>query len=183
MVIGINLEQGFLVFTLLQTCFESSMYIFVFIWTPYLQGMKETEQLPLGIIFSCYMLSIMAGSQLFGLLVRKSYSIKQLLQLSLLISFICFTAVSVHADLSISFFLFNGFEVACGIYFPAIASFRTPQITESTRSTILNVARIPFNFIIVLVFLFVDTFETGVIFSICSILCVVGFLSLLYSHF
>jgi hypothetical protein len=73
------------------------MYIFVFIWTPYLQSLAETdEKLPLGIIFSCFMLSIMIGSQLFTLMMNQSWTDRMALQASLLITIICFAIIAIY---------------------------------------------------------------------------------------
>lgn len=54
-------EPAFLVLGLTQTCFEGSMYLFVFLWVPSLQEAGGSE-LPLGYIFSSFMISMMLGS-------------------------------------------------------------------------------------------------------------------------
>ncbi|THH00929.1 hypothetical protein EW026_g1674 [Hermanssonia centrifuga] len=55
-----------LVIGLTQTCFEGSMYLFVFLWVPALQEASlSTAALPLGYIFSCFMISMMLGSLLY----------------------------------------------------------------------------------------------------------------------
>lgn len=46
-----------------QVLFESSMYIFVFLWTPTLQ-LYQAEP-PLGLIFACFMLACSIGGLLF----------------------------------------------------------------------------------------------------------------------
>src|SRR5258708_23177970 len=54
-------DPAFLVLGLTQTCFEGSMYLFVFLWVPSLQEAGGPE-LPLGYIFSSFMISMMLGS-------------------------------------------------------------------------------------------------------------------------
>jgi MFS transporter, MFS domain-containing protein family, molybdate-anion transporter len=54
-----------LVLGLTQTVFEGSMYLFVFIWVPILQESSIDPSLPLGYIFSAFMVSMMLGSQLY----------------------------------------------------------------------------------------------------------------------
>ena len=54
----------------MQSLFEGSMYTFVFLWTPALSARGET--LPHGMIFSCFMVSSMAGSALAGILLSSN---------------------------------------------------------------------------------------------------------------
>jgi len=55
-----------LVLGLTQTIFEGSMYLFVFIWVPTLQESSHNPaNLPLGYIFSAFMVSMMLGSLLY----------------------------------------------------------------------------------------------------------------------
>jgi len=57
-------DPAFLVLGLTQTCFEGSMYLFVFLWVPSLQEAGGPE-LPLGYIFSAFMISMMLGSIIY----------------------------------------------------------------------------------------------------------------------
>ena len=50
---------------IVQSIIESCMYIFVFLWTPVLLIPKNNE-VPLGMIFSCFMVCIMIGSSIFS---------------------------------------------------------------------------------------------------------------------
>lgn len=54
---------------IIQCCFESSMYIFVFLWTPTIENLAEDEILH-GWIFAGFMVSITIGSSLYVLLCR-----------------------------------------------------------------------------------------------------------------
>jgi hypothetical protein len=72
---------------IMQTSFEASMYIFVFLWSPVLESFlphsrkdirsinqdKIEDMLPFGIIFSTFMLFTMTGSLIFKL-IRQKYS-------------------------------------------------------------------------------------------------------------
>ncbi|KAL0062793.1 hypothetical protein AAF712_010331 [Marasmius tenuissimus] len=53
-----------------QTCFEGGMYLFVFLWVPSLQeAASSSTQLPLGYIFSAFMVSMMLGSLIYTVIV------------------------------------------------------------------------------------------------------------------
>lgn len=56
---------------IISSVFEGSMYIFVFMWTPALTNLSEGDdvKLPFGLIFSTFMVSCMAGSSLFSILI------------------------------------------------------------------------------------------------------------------
>ncbi|CCM06022.1 uncharacterized protein FIBRA_08266 [Fibroporia radiculosa] len=62
----IRSDPSLLVIGLTQTCFEGSMYLFVFNWVPALQEVAAADaSLPLGYIFSSFMVSMMIGSLLY----------------------------------------------------------------------------------------------------------------------
>jgi hypothetical protein len=61
-----SVDPILLVLGLTQTIFEGSMYLFVFIWVPTLQESSlSPSYLPLGYIFSAFMVSMMLGSLLY----------------------------------------------------------------------------------------------------------------------
>lgn len=63
-----------LVLGLTQTIFEGSMYLFVFIWVPTLQESSlSPSSLPLGYIFSAFMVSMMLGSLLYTYITAHWY--------------------------------------------------------------------------------------------------------------
>ena len=60
------LDSALLALGLTQTCFEGSMYLFVFAWVPSLQEVSGPfADLPLGYIFSAFMVSMMLGSVMY----------------------------------------------------------------------------------------------------------------------
>jgi hypothetical protein len=61
-----DVDPVLLVLGLTQTIFEGSMYLFVFIWVPTLQESSlNPSSLPLGYIFSAFMVSMMLGSMIY----------------------------------------------------------------------------------------------------------------------
>ena len=71
-------DKRLLVLGLTQTVFEGSLYIFVFLWVPFLQESlpnagPRTTPLPLGYIFSCFMMSMTMGSILYTSIVSLSH--------------------------------------------------------------------------------------------------------------
>lgn len=67
-------DKRILVLGLVQSLFESAMYIFVLLWVPVLKDAASDTQrddLPLGLIFSCFMVCVMIGSTVFGMLMTR----------------------------------------------------------------------------------------------------------------
>lgn len=59
-------DTTLMVLCLTQTCFEGSMYLFVFLWVPFMQEASTSKiSLPLGFIFSAFMFSMMIGSLIY----------------------------------------------------------------------------------------------------------------------
>eukprot|EP00930_Biecheleria_cincta_P039113 TRINITY_DN26904_c0_g1_i1.p1 TRINITY_DN26904_c0_g1~~TRINITY_DN26904_c0_g1_i1.p1 ORF type:complete len:448 (-),score=74.92 TRINITY_DN26904_c0_g1_i1:28-1371(-) len=134
--------------------FESSMYIFVFNWTPVLHHDGGAAP-PFGMIFSTFMMSCMIGSSIFALC--NHYKTK--LVLFAAISVACcammlpaYLGMSANKD-PFNFLAFLIFEVCCGLYFPAIGTLKADAVPEANRSTIYNLFRAPMNMIVVAVLL------------------------------
>jgi len=135
--------------------FESSMYVFVFMWTPAMTQLESSHQqpvtLPFGLIFSTFMVCCMAGSSLFSLLVN-DYNIKceSLTIVIMLISTLCFLAYTLSSSALLTFLSMNLFEICVGMYFPTMGTMKSSIVPENQRAAIYNVYRIPLNFIVLL---------------------------------
>merc|ERR1719343_1355477 len=134
--------------------FESSMYIFVFNWTPVLKQDSEVESL-LGMIFATFMMSCMIGASICGL--SGADAAKKMLCLASLLGAAALLLPSwagMSRSLSMyNFWAFVVFEFCVGIYFPSICTFKSEAVPESHRATIYNLFRMPMNFIVITVLL------------------------------
>lgn len=65
-------DRTILLLGVVQSMFESIMYIFVFLWTPILDSSQSANAWPLGLVFSCFMVCIMIGSSLNTLLLNRN---------------------------------------------------------------------------------------------------------------
>ena len=170
----------------MQSLFESVMYMFVFMWTPIL----DPGYPPLGIVFACFMICYMAGSSSFDLLTCKKMNAETILQISFGLGLVAMTGCIYTSDptrntssnsLIASYVCFLIFEVAVGLYFPAVSYLRSQAIPEGLRANIMNWFRVPLNVITCcgLIFLHGDRTSTGnqKIFGICSLLLVLAMLS------
>ena len=147
-------DQVILLLGLVQSMFESVMYIFVFLWTPILD--TNGGQWPLGLVFSCFMVCFMIGSSLNCLLLNCNVRPARILFIAIASSLVAMLTCSwstdgAHLSPVLSFLAFLVLEISVGIYFPAIGYLRSQVIPESLRANIMNWFRVPLNIIICLV--------------------------------
>lgn len=128
--------------------FESSMFIFVFNWTPVLMEEGEPDP-PFGHIFSGFMIMCMFGSRLYSLASHR-FSNERIGLYTLFISAACHACVLLTDSVSIRLLGFFVFEMCVGLYFPMMGTMKGQIVPESKRATIYNLYRLPLNVIVVL---------------------------------
>lgn len=132
---------------IISSLFEGSMYVFVFMWTPCLTSVSQTETLPFGLIFSTFMVSCMAGSSLFSIFITK-YRAERISVVVFLVAAFCFLAITLTNSDTVTFIAMNIFEVGVGMYFPSMGTMKSSIVPETQRAAIYNLYRIPLNFIV-----------------------------------
>lgn len=162
-------EPSLLIIGLTQTCFEGSMYLFVFNWVPSLQeAALPYSALPLGYIFSSFMVSMMIGSLLYTSIVSicclfdpevyestTTGSNGPLTLHAKLSSLVCAVsalsfAVSIESkDEHIRFWAFCAFEACVGMYYPVQGMLRGTLISNEHRATLSSLFRVPLNVFVV----------------------------------
>jgi len=132
-----------------QSMFESIMYIFVFLWTPVLDSVGHW---PLGLVFSCFMVCIMIGSSMNTLLLNRNVRPSTILLITSCCSAVSMITCSISTGVTFSspfasFLAFLLLEASIGMYFPAMGYLRSQVIPESLRANIMNWFRVPLNVI------------------------------------
>ena len=176
---ALNLKQGIEVIQqnpkvallgLIQSCFESSMYLFVFMWTPTLEAIiPKGEVLPHGLVFACFMVSMMIGSNLFKSLLKFGPP-EDILRYAFGAAVICLLIPAFSANENLIMISFCVFEGICGIYFPGIGVMRSAYLPEETRATIMNLFRIGLNLIVVVVLQQIESMDNHTVFILCAML-------------
>ena len=138
-----------------QSAFEGAMYTFVFMWTPALKSTAEMEAERsgqvledstaenLGLIFACFMVSVMVGSSIFKILSGHK---GMLYKIPLLLHSISFFAMGVTTlfmeNKTIVYSMFLLFEMAVGLFYPAYGCIKSERIPEEIRSAVMNIFRL-----------------------------------------
>jgi MFS transporter, MFS domain-containing protein family, molybdate-anion transporter len=131
---------------LTQTCFEGSMYLFVFLWVPSMQEASPAGAiLPLGFIFSSFMFSMMIGSLVYSSLTSHmppNSSDTSLVLHAKLSTLVCLVAgISLASSMASTsaegrFWSFCVFEGCVGIYYPVQGMLRGSVISNDHRATV-----------------------------------------------
>lgn len=167
----------------IQSLFEGSMYIVVFLWTPALS--PNDEEIPHGFIFATFMLASMLGTSIASrLMAQSSLKVESYMEIVFVIS-----AASLLLPVAINFLVvpsgvkggsislsgwiqlvgFCTFEACVGVFWPSIMKMRSQYIPEEARSTIMNFFRIPLNIFVCIVLYNVDAVPITIMLGICSI--------------
>jgi hypothetical protein len=95
------------------------MYIFVFLWTPILMPSDP----PFGMVFACFMVTIMIGSSSYTLMLGRGMKAESTLRVALIIIAVsmgicCFTGGPNRDinDMKIIYGAFLALEIAIGMY-------------------------------------------------------------------
>jgi len=165
---------------LIQSFFESAMYIFVFLYCPVLEEAHKLRgyenKLPFGLIFSGFMVCIMIGSRIFNILTQKRQW--KVITISLPVFLIATTSMIlpiITKNEYVLYWTFAVFEICCGMFFPTLGCIKSQIIPEEVRSSVMNLFRVPMNAIVVIVLLLISYLSQETRFIICTILCGLSF--------
>ena len=157
------------------SCFESSMYVFVFMWTPKLKSTLRSseEALPHGVIFASFMVSCMIGSQVYRALT-KIWTDENILRVAFAVGVVTMIVAAVSESTTVVLVAFFSFEVTVGLYWPSIGTIRARYLPQEVRATLMNVFRVGLNIIVVTVLYNIEALSHRKIFSSCAILLAMG---------
>ena len=157
------------------------MYIFVFLWTPILSPADP----PLGMVFACFMVTIMIGSSTYTLLLARGIKAEVTLRIVLILISMTMLVCCLFggpsrtlADMVVLYGAFLMLEIAIGMYFPAMSFLKSQIISESHRANVMNWFGVPMNIItcITLLSLNLDLlrYDKRAVFAFCFGLAALG---------
>lgn len=166
---------------LIQSLFEGSMYTFVLEWTPALTPAVEVgtkhakETIPHGWIFASYMVAVMLGSCLFKFMCKIS-SVESFMRPVFAVAAVSLAIPIVLPENQTFIFLgFLVFECCVGIFWPALGTMRGKYVPEQIRATVMNIFRIPLNFIVIVILL--QDLGLSTVFNCCVVFLVLCMLA------
>merc|ERR1719261_45802 len=141
-------DKKILLCGLICSSFESSMFIFVFNWTPCLMEPGQPVP-PFGHIFTGFMIFCLLGTRVYAYL-SKSLAVEEIGLLVMLVSAACHLTVFLVQNVQVRFVAFLAFEACVGLYFPMMGTLKGDIVPEDMRSTIYNIYRLPLNGIVLM---------------------------------
>ncbi|EGD83416.1 hypothetical protein PTSG_04024 [Salpingoeca rosetta] len=158
-----------------QATFEAAMYMFVFMWTPVLDPRDVDVHPPLGVIFGTFMLAIMAGSCAFRFSISKSVPVMQTVGYAFATAAVCLFGAAAVESRSAALVFFIVFEACCGVVFPGLGTLRSELLPETERASIINIFRVPLNFMVVVFLTMVGRLTFSHLFALTGALCTLAF--------
>mmetsp|Transcript_43519 Transcript_43519/g.83549 ORF Transcript_43519/g.83549 Transcript_43519/m.83549 type:complete len:471 (+) Transcript_43519:59-1471(+) len=141
-------QKKILLCGLVASSFESSMFIFVFNWTPCLMEPNQPVP-PFGHIFTGFMILCLLGTRLYSYF-SSTIPVETIGLGIMIVSMFCHVAVFLFENVMIRFLAFLVFEMMVGLYFPMMGTLKGDIVPEDMRSTIYNIYRVPLNVIVML---------------------------------
>ena len=163
-------DKKILLCGLICSSFESSMFIFVFNWTPCLMEPDQPVP-PFGHIFTGFMIFCLLGTRVYAYLSNK-LAVEQIGLIVMLVSVACHLTVYLSENVQVRFVAFLAFEACVGLYFPTIGTLKGDIVPEDMRSTIYNLYRLPLNVIVLMPLLM--NFSISTTFAVTSTMLAVA---------
>ena len=183
----------------IESLFESSLFVFVFIWTPAIGGRLKRSSgdnvlvssqgllmsdIPLGVTFASFMVCFMLGGIIHDYLTHKvKYKLPNLLLpvtgssavLFFISSFLSYNDPPLLFRFTVLICL-QLIEFGCGFYFPIMRTLRDKVLPKENRLSIIILFRIPLTLLSALALLLLHNASGGVsgIFLFCAILMVIA---------
>jgi MFS transporter, MFS domain-containing protein family, molybdate-anion transporter len=169
---------------LAQVTFEGVMHAFIMVWSPAAKeaaGHSGHAAISPGLIFSMFMASIMAGTQVFSFLSSQlGFQPRYILVGVYAVGAACLSASSYFFDRQLVLIgCFAGFELCCGAYFPGIALCRSSLIPNSIRASVTSLYRVPQNFIVIMLIVYGGELGYKSRLQFCGLSLVLGAISVL----
>eukprot|EP00906_Rhabdomonas_costata_P025783 RCo036830 len=156
----------------LQSLFEGAMYTFVFMWTPALEynvveGPKGApEDIPHGLIFSTFMICCSIGGSVFSAMVTRAKPEKFMGYVFAISAGTMAVPVLTHNKAAMMA-AFCVYEVMVGMFWPGMGTMRSKYVPEEGRATILNLFRIPLNFLVCVILYYQGQLPVAHVFLFC----------------
>lgn len=131
------------------------MYLFIFFWSAALKSAQThtgtKADPPFGLIFSCFMCSMMSGSIVFTLWTPSHDLTSASLTLKMAVSMAscCLLSTVLLKNEMLIFWAFCVLEACIGAYFPSMAFVKGRVVEDGVRGKVYGILRLPLNVFVV----------------------------------
>lgn len=131
------------------------MYLWIFFWSASLKNARSLAQghdeLPFGLIFSCFMCAMMLGSLLFNA-AKTSHDLSSASSMLMTVTTVascCFLLTIVLQKEKLIFWAFCLLEACVGAYFPSMALLKGQIVEDGVRGKVYGMLRLPLNIFVI----------------------------------
>jgi len=155
----IFLDPHVFVYALVQAGFEGAMFTFVFMWVPALFELSK-DRPPTELLFSCLMVSISIGGQVFELCADAPQPLVGIVICGVAAACMLLSAMVVSDSShihwlqdyldpsSLIFLAFCTYEACVGVFDPWSSTMRSIYVPEHVQASVMTISRIPLNIIV-----------------------------------
>lgn len=170
-------DRRILLVGVIQSGFESAMYLFVFMWTMALESTRNMNNggIDHGMVFAVFMESCLVGTTLSGILSERfAWKTEKIAAVCCAVGGVSLLCIPFIEDYEWRLLLFVVFECCVGVYFPTIGSIRGRYVPDNVRATVMNLFRIPLNIIVVIVLCYIDALGLKRVFQLAFTLLMIA---------
>ncbi len=132
----------------------SMLHIFIFSWVPTIKKVKDDPST--SNIFTTLMMAMMVGGGFFRVLFnvyKKSFNVSKIISFITMLSMFIISYTNNYNNIVIGYILF---EIAIGMFYPTFSKIKSECLPKEYRGTLMNIFKIPFNVINILLFISTD---------------------------
>ena len=155
--------------------------LFLFAWTPILKSMTIEGNINVGFVFVCFVMSLITGATIFEIIVIK---LRVKLYKSLLIGIFTiitlFLIVIYTKSFLISLISLAFINGSIGYVNPLLSTIKSQIISDSHRSQVMCIFRVPLNLFLTILFILTGYLSTKQVFLISAFTQIVAFVLCYY---
>lgn len=132
------------------------MYLFVFFWSAAITSARSIagveDSPPFGLIFSCFMCAMMAGSLMFTMFssTLSIFSASYILKIAMTAASLALMTTIINYREDLVFWAFCIVELCVGLYFPSMNFLKGNIIEDGARGKVYSLIRLPLNAFVVI---------------------------------
>jgi hypothetical protein len=143
--------------------------LFLFGWTPILKSMTLEGDINVGFAFVCFVMSLITGATIFEVIVIKlRVKLYKSLLFGIVASIILFLTVVYTKSFLISLISLAFINGMIGYIVPLLSTIKSQIISDSHRSQIMCLFRVPLNLFLTMLFLLTNYLSTKQVFLISA---------------
>ncbi len=177
----ITTNQNVLFIGLIEAIINCGFGLFLFGWTPLLKGLTITGEINVGFAFVCFIMFLITGATIFEITVIKlRIKLYTALFYGILANIIFFIIAVYTRSFIVGLFALASINGLIGFVNPLLSTIKSQIISESHRSQIMGIFRVPLNLFLTTLLFLTSELTTNQVFLISAFTQII---SLILSYF